>query len=178
MRAPSLGEMEPGYRRSKLKFESPARGRAAPRSGAAREGGLCANSPAASSRSGTRHRRVRKTSSFGTPFRTRIADPEKEAADAPHRASHLDPLRGGPLHRPASRLLEPTAEGGARHPQDAGHVLEPTPLVEQRESRAKVHVLARASAVLPRRLGAADAGEDALTDQGRFVVRERPQQLQ
>ena len=66
-----------------------------------------------------------KSSSFGTPFRTRVADPEKEAADAPHRASHLDPLRGGPLHRPASRLLEPTAEGGARHLQDAAHVLEP-----------------------------------------------------
>ncbi len=105
-------------------------------------------------------------------------DPEKAAVDPSPRASLLDPLRGGPLDRPAPGLVEPAPQGGARHLQDASHVLEPAPLVEQRERRAKVHLLARATAVLPRRLGPADAGEDALADQGPFVVRECPQQLQ
>lgn len=105
-------------------------------------------------------------------------DPEKAAIGASPRASLLDPLRGGSLDGPAPRLVEPAPQGGARHLQDARHVLEPAPLVEQGERRAKVHVLARATAVLARSLGAADAGEHALADERAFVVRERPEQLQ
>ncbi len=92
--------------------------------------------------------------------------------------AHALPLRGLSPRGPGPRLTKPAPQGGAGHLQDASHVLELPPLVEQGQRRPKVDLLPRAPAVLPAGLRASDAGHHALAEQGPFVVGERPEQLE